>query len=609
MQISPLPALEETSGGPQQLVPLACLESIGETEHFVQFYESDAFLADCVAAYAAGGLRAGDAVVIIATDAHRETIEAQLAGFGLDVAAARESGQYLALNAAETLSKFMVNGTPDQRLFIHVIGSVITAAARGRRVRAFGEMVALLWADGKSEAALRLEALWNELAKVLSFSLFCAYPLSNFKGERNGQPFLHVCREHSRVIPAESYSARPSVDDRLRTISVLQQKAASMEAEIVERQRAESALREQQTKLTMAVALARVGIWELDLMTNTLTCSDECKGHFGLQPSDDLNYDRFLQLVHPDDRETVQNAFRIAIAADGDQTTEFRVLDPSGELRWIASMGRCFHNGHHRMLGVTLDITQRRRRAELLEQMVAERTAKLRETVAELEAFSYSVSHDLRAPLRSMQGFAEIIFEECGEDLRPEGRLCLERISASAERMDRLIRDVLAFSRVARTEFTLDRVNMDRLVRTVIDSYPNLQAPHANIIIRDTLPSVLGNQAALTQCFSNLLSNAVKFVAAGTQPTVRIWGETLPKTDEGGTKSVRIYIQDNGIGIPAESQERIFGMFQRLSTKYEGTGIGLAIVRKAIERLGGRVGLTSEPGKGSTFWIELKSAA
>lgn len=601
-----------------RLAPTASCHDAGCHDHFVQFYERDEFLVDSVSGFIAAGLRAGEAGIVIATAEHRHLLEERLAKLGVDVADLRDSGQYIALDAAETLSRFMREGMPQETLFFNVIGAVVRRAAQGARpVRAFGEMVALLWADGRASAAIRLEELWNELAKTHSFSLFCAYPMSGFRGEGNAQPFLEICKTHSKVIPAESYAAEGGLDERLRTITLLQQKAASLEAEIAERKHAESVARAEQTKLNMAVAAAQLGVWELDLVTNAFTCSEQCKLHFGVCPEEAVTYDRLFELVHPEDRFSVQNAFQRSVSDCSDYTMEFRVVDTGGVVRWISSMGRCFHNGVHRMLGVTLDVTDRMRTAQILEETVAKRTAELQATVGELEAFSYSISHDMRAPLRSMQGFAHILMEECGDKFGPENRDHLERITAAAERMDRLIQDVLTFSRVARTELILEPVNLDHLVRGILECYPNLQPPQTDIAIEGRLPFVIGNAASLTQCLSNLLGNAVKFVACGTQPRVRIRVEAVPAAATAVTRAansaaqmpsastVRLCIQDNGIGIPREAHEKIFAIFQRLHKQYDGTGIGLAIVKKAAERMGARVGIESEPGKGSTFWLEL----
>jgi signal transduction histidine kinase len=233
-----------------------------------------------------------------------------------------------------------------------------------------------------------------------------------------------------------------------------------------------------------------------------------------------------------------------------------------------------------------------------LEKIVSERTARLSETVHELESFSYSITHDLRTPLRAMQSFADILCEEHAGKLDEAAKGYLRRINTSARRMDKLIEDVLVYSRVLRMDLQLEPVDVNKLLRGMLESYPHLQEPAADVKIENELPPVLGNEAALTQCFSNLLGNAIKFVAPGAKPRVRISAE-----QSGG--KVRFWIADNGIGIDPRHSKRVFGTFQRLSTSYEGTGIGLTIVRKAVERLGGAVGVESELGKGSRFWLDL----
>jgi signal transduction histidine kinase len=239
--------------------------------------------------------------------------------------------------------------------------------------------------------------------------------------------------------------------------------------------------------------------------------------------------------------------------------------------------------------------------AQQLEHRVQERTARLQETVSELESFSYSISHDMRAPLRAMQSFAHILAEECGEQVGPEGKDYIRRIISASDRMDRLIQDVLTYSRVTRTELQLETVDVERLLDGIIDTYPNFRPPEANIEIRRPIPRVLANEAALTQCFSNLIGNAIKFVRPGEIPRVQIWAETR------GDR-VRVFVRDNGIGIEKEAHEKIFHIFYQLNRSFDGTGIGLSIVRKAAERMGGSVGLESEPGRGSTFHLELNLA-
>jgi PAS domain S-box-containing protein len=216
---------------------------IGDTEHFVQFYENDKYLVDSVSAYVGRALVAGEGAVIIATKDHRKRIQRILKRRGIEVTEARDSGQYLALDAEQTLAKFMAAGSPDPARFEESVGALVAQLEQAwPRVRAFGEMVALLWADGNSKGACKLEALWNDLAKRRSFTLFCAYPLNGFRDEPTGASLNDVCSCHTRVIPAESYSAQSTQEEQLRSIAILQQKAQRLQAEIDQRKAAECEL-------------------------------------------------------------------------------------------------------------------------------------------------------------------------------------------------------------------------------------------------------------------------------------------------------------------------------------------------------------------------------
>jgi PAS domain S-box-containing protein len=267
---------------------------------------------------------------------------------------------------------------------------------------------------------------------------------------------------------------------------------------------------------------------------------------------------------------------------------------------------------------VFMDITERRRAEQALlaaknqigrhalelEQVVAERTSELRNTIGELEGFSYSVSHDMRAPLRAMQSFSQYLIDEYAGKLDEKGINYLHQIMRSAVRLDRLIQDVLSYTRIVHGEVPMEPVDLDRLLRDIVETFPNGQPLKPDIRIKGTVPPVIGNQALLAQCVTNLVSNGAKFVSPGTTPHVEISAEVIADS------SVRVWFRDSGIGIASENHERIFRLFERInsSTEYDGTGIGLTIVRKAIQRMGAEVGFDSEPGKGSNFWIQLKKA-
>jgi PAS domain S-box-containing protein len=236
-----------------------------------------------------------------------------------------------------------------------------------------------------------------------------------------------------------------------------------------------------------------------------------------------------------------------------------------------------------------------------LERKVEERTARLRETIAELQAFSYTVSHDLRAPLRAMQSYAEALKEDFGEKMDQGAMTYLTRIELAGYRLDRLIQDVLTYSRISQGSGQLHSVSLAKLVREIVEQYPNFAAAQNAIHLEGDLPRVLAEESPATQCLSNLLGNALKFIPKDRAPHVRV------RAEESGPM-IRLWIEDNGIGIAPADQERIFKMFERVGddVKYEGTGIGLAIVRKAMERMGGAVGVESKLGEGSKFWLDFR---
>ncbi len=246
---------------------------------------------------------------------------------------------------------------------------------------------------------------------------------------------------------------------------------------------------------------------------------------------------------------------------------------------------------------------ERQRDAEALEALVSDRTSSLRQIMAQMEEFSYSVSHDLRAPVRAMRGYAEVILQDHGWRLDGEAKDLLTRIARSGARMDRLIQDLLTYSRISRLEVTLESVSLDKLVREVVQQYPDMRPENADIEVEGRLPDVIAHEPSLTQVVSNLLSNAVKFVRPQGRPRVRV------RVDQKESRA-RLWIVDNGIGIKPEHQSRLFGMFERIhpSSEYEGTGIGLAIVRKAIERMNGSVGVESDGVSGCRFWVDLPMA-
>jgi signal transduction histidine kinase len=226
------------------------LDQAGAHSHAVQFYDSDAYLVGVVSRFLLAGLQAGEPIIVVATPAHRAAFMAQLQE--LDPELAQSGERITLLDARETLARFMVGDAPDPDAFRSVIADLVGRAERGGRVRAYGEMVDLLWQDGKGKAAVRLEELWNEAQQTYGFSLLCAYVMGRFYKEGDASRFLEVCQAHTHVIPTEEFGKLDTPYARLREISVLQQRARALESEIEHRQQLELALREALTERTRA---------------------------------------------------------------------------------------------------------------------------------------------------------------------------------------------------------------------------------------------------------------------------------------------------------------------------------------------------------------------
>lgn len=295
---------------------------------------------------------------------------------------------------------------------------------------------------------------------------------------------------------------------------------------------------------------------------------------------------------------------------------EYRFRHKDGAWRWFQSRDVCFSRKPDgtikRVLGIALDITLRKHAEQALlanerelEKQVAQRTAALQETTDQLNSFCYTIAHDLRAPLRAQEAFGNILLEDYGDALGEDGRNYARRIVGAAVRLGDLVRDLLAHASLSRGDITLTPTSVLRAMHHVwTDLGENIAAQNASVEYDDMDVMVMAHAPSLNLILNNLVSNAIKFVPAGKAPHVRLWIEKLPDG------FVRINVQDNGIGIATQHQERIFGVFERLHSKdvYPGTGIGLALVRKGCERMGGRVGLQSAEGQGSRFWIDLRQA-
>jgi PAS domain S-box-containing protein len=375
----------------------------------------------------------------------------------------------------------------------------------------------------------------------------------------------------------------------------------------------QEALRGERQRLAWVLEATRPGIWETNLAEHTLTVNDRWAEMLGyslseLQP---MRYETWEALVHPDDLQRADEIRdRHLEGALPYYECDIRLRHKAGHWVWINTRGRVHkRDAQDRALfmsGTHLDISERVAAQEQvralnasLEQRVSERTAELERSMRDMEAISYSIAHDLRAPLRSVNGFAAIVQEEEASRLSPQGREMFERIARSSRNMGQMITDMLELLRVVRVDLEAVPVDVHALAHSVAESLSS-QSVHARIRI-DTMPHALGDATLLRQVFANLMDNALKYSRHLASP------ELVLGYDAGQRA---YFVRDNGMGFDMAHADKLFGLFQRLhaGSDVPGMGVGLAIVARIVERHGGSIWAESVPGAGSTFWVRLPLA-
>lgn len=426
---------------------------------------------------------------------------------------------------------------------------------------------------------------------------------------------------------------------------------ASIGEDITERKLAENNLHETNERLKLMLENTPTAIWDWNLETDVWLTTSKYYTMLGYEPVTGFS-DRkvWLGIIHPEDRENViQRINSVLSFKDQEYTYTARMLHANGTYRWQTVIGHVIEKDESgnakRMLGVRIDVDETKKAEEALrklnqqlEQKVAERTLELelrskaleeKEIVLtnaiknlnlkseelqrsamqlqaankELEAFSYSVSHDLRAPLRAINGFVSILLEDYHHVLDDEGkRICLI-IHSNAVKMGQLIDDLLSFSRLIRSELHNSTIDMQSLVGALIAEFQSSKELNPNVISLQELPQSTGDSNLIKQVWTNLISNAIKYSSKTTNPQITIGANT--------TENETIYfIKDNGVGFSMNYVHKLFGVFQRLhgANEFEGTGVGLAIVQRIVTRHGGRVWAESEIGKGATFYFTLPAS-
>jgi signal transduction histidine kinase len=356
---------------------------------------------------------------------------------------------------------------------------------------------------------------------------------------------------------------------------------------------------ESEERVNLALESAQMGAWDLDLVHDTAVRSlrhDQIFGYSSLLPA--WGSEIFLAHVLPEDRELVKKRFQEAFAS-GQLDLECRILWPDQSVHWIAAQGHAYYGEKSvptRMLGVVRDVSESRR----AEKDLAERSAQLESANRELEAFAYSVSHDLRAPLRAIDGFSQVLLEDCGERLDETGRDALGRVRAATARMANLIDDLLRLSRVSRAELRQEDIDLSEMARGVVSEL-SLGEPgrHVEVHVAEGVTAE-GDPELMRLVLENLLGNAFKFTSKRAEARVDFGVERLD--------GVPVYfVRDNGVGFDMAYADKLFGAFQRLhaGAEFPGTGIGLATVQRVVHRHGGRIWAQAAQGEGATFRFTL----
>jgi len=373
--------------------------------------------------------------------------------------------------------------------------------------------------------------------------------------------------------------------------------------DITERKRAEEALRRSEQQLAEAQKLAHIGSWEWDPITNEITGSDEFSRMFGMVS---FSYDSFLEMVHPDDRETVKNAVRETLAHQSPYNVHYRLIRPDGITRIIHAQGAGIIDGAGKIvrgLGTAQDVTERKEMEEKLEMLYSELAAhavKLEAANRELEAFNATVSHDLRTPLVRINRICQLFLNLYGDRLDEVGHEYLRGICSSTLQMSNLINTFLEFSRLSHCALVRQTVNLSSMA-TEIAAELKIGSPERQVQFRITEGIITeGDPELLRIALVNILGNAWKYSARKENAVIE-FGITEYKEKQA------FFVRDNGVGFDMTKSGRLFAPFQRLKNQEEltGHGIGLSTVHRIISRHGGRIWAESEPGKGATFYFSL----
>jgi PAS domain S-box-containing protein len=381
---------------------------------------------------------------------------------------------------------------------------------------------------------------------------------------------------------------------RLQRLVPAVRRALAESREKKERYRAEAALRASEARLSLAIEVARLGLWDLDMEKGFIVCSDVCAEMLGIAPQQPVPYGELRARIHREDIGEVERKMCAALHGSESQDVEYRVIHDDKSIRWISTNGRALGASGEflHMVGVALDITARKR----VEQSLAAQAHELATLNTDLRQLAYAASHDLKEPLRMVSIYSELLMLKHQDQVSQE--TLFHFIKTGTSRMESMLRDLLSYIEIDPKSTRFALTDLNTVMQDVLDLLPlAIQETNAKVEVSQ-LPLVECSASQISQVFQNLIGNALKYRGADS-PHIRVWAERHGQ-------DWWIAVKDNGIGFAPEFAETVFGLFKRLhSSEYPGTGLGLAICKRIVERHHGRIWAESEPGQGSTFYLSL----